>query len=136
MKATVVCIASILVLGGCRKIEQSGIHFKFRPDANQLSSQCSLGQQVRALRASNPANDANAAFERGDYRLVAIEGVALNVPGISPRSDLLNSLALKIIRGTGDNMDASGPEINSLALDYATKYNYTMLSRLTFHNVK
>ena len=87
--------------------------------------------QLTWLLKADPIQDARMAFNDGDYRLRAIYGYALIVPGIteSEVSDYENLYGLNPIVGTSDSLfNEENGKLNKLAFEYARKYNRIMIS--------
>ena len=91
--------------------------------------------QLTWLLKADPIQDARMAFNDGDYRLRAIYGYALIVPGIteSKVSDYENLYGLNPIVGTSDSLfNEENGKLNKLAFEYARKYTKECITHPTF----
>ena len=90
-------------------------------------------QQVAQLKPSNAAADAKNALSRGDKRLLAVYGYALELPGID--GDLAKMRAiygLRLLQGTSDAYkDEQERAFNESARLYAAAYNRVIIAGTT-----
>ncbi|MBZ5643322.1 MAG: hypothetical protein LAO19_11215 [Acidobacteriia bacterium] len=85
---------------------------------------------LRKLKIENAAADARNSIESKDFRLLAVRGYVLEVPGTSEDiQNIKTTYGLKEIEGTSDAVE--GPD-HKLLIDnarrYAEKYNQTIIA--------
>ena len=79
--------------------------------------------QIAAMRAADPAKDADAAMAAGDYRFAGLMGFGQIVPGIIDGSRVPRN-RVRIIPNTTDAVENSEhAELQRAAYDYAVQYN-------------
>jgi hypothetical protein len=87
-------------------------------------------EQVAKLKVDAAVADAKAAVARGDRRLLAVYGIALEVPGVDADvATLRQQYGLRILEGTSDAI--KGPQdrlFNDNARSYAKRYNNSIVS--------
>jgi hypothetical protein len=113
-----------LFLAGCTKGD------------NKTAMQNDKYAELRKLKIENAVQDALKSIESKDYRLLAVRGYALNVPGVSEDvRSIETSYGIKIIEGTSDAIE--GPEhkrLNDNARAYAKIYNRTIVDKVKKKN--
>ena len=89
--------------------------------------------ELRSLRVDRASDDAEAALERDDRRLLGVLGVACEVPGTTYMcSQAAEEHGLRILEGTSDEpMEGEEEEPDARARRYALAYNRTIISRAT-----
>ena len=108
--------------------------------------------QYDNLKAANINEEVEKAIKNGDFRIVSISGYSVLYPGLeggyqknrdgtksfialNPKYEkYLNKYSYKIIKGTSDNINLNDPPIQSVAYDYAKKYNTQLLSKMGFNS--
>jgi hypothetical protein len=82
--------------------------------ANELSS----------LRPEGAVEDARNAVTAGDTRLLAVNGAALEVPGVDDTPENLRAkYGIRVLEGTSDTPTPDEVELNDRARQYAMAYN-------------
>jgi len=133
MRATLFFL--IPVLCGCQPSPRNEIHFHL-PGATS-GFEIAIEDQIAALAAADPLDDAVRAYRRGDYHLAGFLGIGLMIPGVNFEfSKLLpgpqNYLPTKIISGTSDMLSSERHGVlNDYAFEYAKAYNAQMIVLLT-----
>ena len=87
--------------------------------------------KLKWLDSANPVLDAKKAIKKGDYRLRAIFGYAVKVPGIDQGKyeDYKKIYGFNPIEGTSDALVSSEHvRLQHLASEYALKYNKVILN--------
>lgn len=80
--------------------------------------------ELSSLRPEDAEDDARAAVAAGDRRLLAVNGVALEVPGVDDTPEKLRAeYGIRVLEGTSDTPTPSEIEPNDRAREYATTYN-------------
>jgi len=90
-----------------------------------------LGEKLRWIESANPNLDARQAIERKDFRLRAIYGYTLIIPGVDQKNydEYKIKFGFKPIEGTSDHfVSAEHARLNQLAYKYAQKYNEVILN--------
>ena len=87
--------------------------------------------QLQWLYKVNPEKDANQAIAKGDFRLMAVYGYTLIVPGIKgDYRKYEKTYGIHPIEGTSDFIkNNEHGKLNALAKKYAEKYNLTILKQ-------
>ena len=107
-------IAAALIVGACATVGSV-------PPTDSLT--------VYSVDASRAQSDADVAAARGDFRLMAIQGYSLDVPGTDLRPDVAqDDYGLRIIEGGTDAYRSDEERrVNEAAYEYATDYNRRIL---------
>jgi hypothetical protein len=87
-------------------------------------------QKLKWIETASPENDAKSAIERKDYRLRAVYGYALVIPGVAQEDyeKVKKLYGIYPIEGTSDSINSSEhARLNKLATEYALKYNSFIL---------
>lgn len=135
MKRVLFTVA-LLICGCSRHDPETEIHFNYS-DGTSSRFETTVERQLNALSVRDPLEDAAKAFRSGDYRLVAILGVGLNVPGVQIDSSTrlvgsMQKIGMKTISGTSDAfVNERHERMNAKAHEYAKAYNAQMLILLT-----
>jgi len=91
--------------------------------------------ELKKLKIDNAVPDAKKAIAINDFRLLAVRGYTIEVPGIKESvSKIEKKFGIKIIEGTSDAFE--GPEhkyLNEIARKYAEQYNQTIINYLNAH---
>jgi hypothetical protein len=90
-----------------------------------------LVEKLRWIASANPNLDARQAIKRKDFRLRAIYGYSLIVPGIEQTNydEYQKKFGFNPIEGTSDSLvSAEHARLNQLAYKYAQKYNEVILN--------
>jgi hypothetical protein len=86
-------------------------------------------RDLKNIKVENAITDAQKAMAVRDFRLLAVRGYTIEVPGVDkPLSSIKADFGIRIIEGTSDYMPR--PEDQSLnikAREYAYRYNRTIL---------
>ncbi len=88
-------------------------------------------EKLKWLESANPELDAITAIDRKDFRLRAIYGYVLTVPGVDQRDydEYKKTFGFNPIEGTGDSLISSEhARLNQLASEYAFRYNKVILN--------
>jgi len=82
-----------------------------------------------ALRRRSPTDEARAAANAGDYRLVGVAGFGVNFPGIphDGEAQLSTQLGVRQILGDGDGGDVYSQQYQAASYDFALRYNRTLM---------
>ena len=84
-------------------------------------------QQMQWLSHADARRDVATALKRGDKRFIGVYGVASEVPGVSD-SGLVHRFGVRFIEGTSDvRPTPESRRLNTLARDYALRYNQLLL---------
>jgi hypothetical protein len=84
---------------------------------------------MKSLDLANAEADARRAYALKDYRLLAINGFTLEVPGTSDTDAARSRYGVKIIEGTSDALCSTEQgNLIKKSRAYAEKYNQTMIS--------
>lgn len=88
-------------------------------------------EQLRWLYKADPGKDAKQAIAKGDFRLVAVYGYTLIIPGLNGDLSKYEKLyGIRVIEGTSDVMqNEEHGKLNALASEYAKKYNRIILEQ-------
>ena len=88
--------------------------------------------QLRWLYKANPEKDAKQAIAKGDFRLLAVYGYTLIVPGIKgDYTKYKKTYGIHPIEGTSDFIqNKEHGKLNALASKYAEKYNRIILKQI------
>jgi hypothetical protein len=86
--------------------------------------------ELRGLKIEEAAADARKAAAAKDYRLLAVKGYTIEVPGAGDDvSKLEKEYGIRVLSGTSDAVRGEEQRrLNANARDYARKYNETILS--------
>ena len=87
-------------------------------------------EKLRWIESASPENDAKKAIERNDFRLKAVYGYSIEIPGVSPEDQAKARYfyGIDVISGTSDSLvDKEHARLNKLAIEYAEKYNHYIL---------
>jgi len=86
-------------------------------------------EQLRWLYKADPENDAKDAIAKSDFRLRAVYGYTLTVPGIKGDHTKYKEIyGINPIEGTSDFLqNEEHGKLNALATKYAEKYNRIIL---------
>lgn len=90
-----------------------------------------LVEKLRWIESANPDLDARQAIKRKDFRLRAIYGYSLIVPGVEQTNyvEYQKKYGFNPIEGTSDSLvNAEHARLNQLAYTYAEKYNEVILN--------
>ena len=90
-----------------------------------------LVEKLRWIESANPDLDARQAIKRKDFRLRAIYGYSLIVPGVEQTNydEYQKKYGFNPIEGTSDSLvNAEHARLNQLAYRYAEKYNEVILN--------
>lgn len=94
----------------------------FTDDIEDPEVEVSIGEQYRRLQESDPLQDAERAFARGDYRFASILGEGLVAPGVQREADV--NYETKAIVWTRDYEENSFHiAVEAMAFEYASSYN-------------
>jgi hypothetical protein len=89
-------------------------------------------EELQRLKVEKAANEARKSLESGDSRLLAVEGYAIDVPGVEEDSTKIHATCgIKIIQGTSDAINS--PQQKQLidnARAYAERYNQSIASEM------
>jgi hypothetical protein len=88
-------------------------------------------EKLKWLESANPELDAKNAIDRKDFRLRAIYGYVLIVPGLDQRDydEYKKTFGFNPIEGTSDSLISSDhARFNQLASEYAFRYNKVILN--------
>lgn len=93
---------------------------------------------LRKLASSDPGKDFAAARANRDFRLLAMMGYAMTVPGVPDYKQKYSELVgVKLIRGTTDAITSSEQRrLQDAVQNYAEKYNKLVVNYLSTHNAK
>lgn len=114
----------------------AGLNFIFlvactRTD-NKTAARNMNNADLRKLKIENSVTDAMNSIESKDFRLLAVRGYTVEVPGISEDVQSIRATyGIKEIEGTTDAVE--GPEHKRLvdnARHYAEKYNQTIIAEV------
>lgn len=86
--------------------------------------------QLKWLESANPENDAKKAIKEKDFRLMAVYGYALEIPGVDPKYGIeyKKIYGINPIEGTSDFLiSKEHMRLSKLAHEYAAKYNKAVL---------
>jgi hypothetical protein len=120
MKKSIVAFVALSLFPGCNPAIDDSVGF--RDSENGEGRSITLREQFDLLTNADPKLDAEAAFERGDYRFAGVIGIALFAPGVE--KDPLTQLRVKTIQWTTDSFESEFHiEVNGLANRYARDYN-------------
>jgi hypothetical protein len=120
MNRSILPFLALCVLSGCKPEIEDGVGF--RDSETGVGKSITLREQFERLKSADPRLDAEAAFERGDYRFAGVIGIALFTPGVE--KDPLSQLQVKTIQWTTDSFESEFHiEVNGLANRYARDYN-------------
>ncbi|HEY4875611.1 MAG TPA: hypothetical protein VIH86_08575 [Puia sp.] len=127
---------------------QKGISF-YCPDSvsnkNYSGNQQRLNYKVQYenLKNANVELDVTIALHNKDLRIISISGVDFLYPGLEsshkPKSrhgldkryeDHLEKYGFKVIEGTSDVINQEAPDLQSVAYNYASKYNTLLFKKL------
>lgn len=100
------------------------------PVANAEENQI---EQLRWIEKANPATDAEAALERNDHTLLAVQGYTWVIPGTdeSKKSEYKTRYGVRVIQGTSDAVISKEHlRLIRLATEYAANYNRHLLRHL------
>lgn len=84
------------------------------------------------LDMADPIKDANLAITKGDTRLRAVHGRRLIIPGVKNNSfhQYRKQYGINIIEGTSNDIFSEEHQrLNTLARDYAKKYNRIIMKK-------
>ena len=88
-------------------------------------------EKLKWLESANPELDAKNAIDRSDFRLRAIYGYVLIVPGVGQGDydEYKKIFGFNPIEGTSDSLvSAEHARLNQLASEYAFRYNKVILN--------
>ena len=88
-------------------------------------------EKLKWLESANPELDAKNAIDRKDFRLRAIYGYVLSVPGVDQRDydEYKRTFGFNPIEGTSDSLiSGEHARLNQLASEYASRYNKVILN--------
>jgi hypothetical protein len=88
-------------------------------------------EKLKWLESANPELDAKKAIDRKDFRLRAIYGYVLSVPGVGQRDydEYKRTFGFNPIEGTSDSLiSGEHARLNQLASEYAFRYNKVILN--------
>jgi len=103
------------------------------PFSNSIAKghQGDLVEKLKWLESANPELDAKKAIDRKDFRLRAIYGYVLSVPGVDQRDydEYKRTFGFNPIEGTSDSLiSEEHARLNQLASEYAFRYNKVILN--------
>jgi hypothetical protein len=87
-------------------------------------------EKLRWLESANPEIDAKKAIAGKDFRLKAIYGYVLMIPGVNQEDwiEYEKTYGLNPIEGTSDSLiNEEHARLQKLASEYASKYNKVIL---------
>jgi len=88
-------------------------------------------KQILAIKLADPDHDAAAALATGDKRYVAVMGAGLMVPGVPDWWKSRGRGNVRVIPNTSDAIETPQHALlQSVARDYAERYNRALLKRL------
>ena len=117
---------------------KKGILF-FPPDSasnkNNTDSSQGLNYKVQyeSLKHANVELDVATAILNKDFRIISIGGFGMIYPGLESddkREEHLKKYGFKVIEGTSDVVNPVVPGLQSVAFDYAKKYNTLLFHKL------
>ena len=88
-------------------------------------------EKLKWLYSANPVVDAEKALKNGNYKLKAVHGFVLSIPGTKYKkfNELKNKYGVEVIEGTSDDIqNKEHGKLNNLANNYAKQYNAVILS--------
>jgi len=88
-------------------------------------------EELKWLESANPELDAKRAIDRKDFRLRAVYGYVLSVPGVDQRNydEYKKTFGFNPIEGTSDSLiSPEHARLNQLASEYAFRYNKVILN--------
>jgi len=102
--------------------------------------------QYNNVKSADINSNLKRAIQHNDYRFIALSGNSYVLPGLEGYAidkngnksfgylkkyeKYINKYRFKTICGTSDAMDSSMPDLQSVAADYAKKYNKALLVRV------
>jgi hypothetical protein len=88
--------------------------------------------KLRQLKVESAIADARRAMAKQDFRLLAVWGYTLEVPGTDRAvAELEANYGIRIVEGTADAFEgAEHRRLNEITRIYAAKYNQTILMDL------
>jgi outer membrane lipoprotein LolB len=120
MRKTLCLVAGLtsIFLMACTKVDK------------QVPMQNSNYTVLRGLKIENAVTDAEASMRSNDFRLLAIRGYTLDVPGTSEDIQSIKATyGIREIEGTSDAIDGSEHErLIENARRYAMVYNKTIIA--------
>ena len=108
--------------------------------------------QYENIKNAEIKKDVEVALFNKDYRIVAISGNSYLYPGLEggyetkkdgtkafigldPKfENYIKEFGFKIIAGTSDSINPDNPPLQSLAYEYAKKYNFLLLEKMNKKN--
>ena len=104
---------------------------------NTLATEPSISaiEKLKWIETASPESDAQKAIAQKDFRLRAVYGFTVIIPGVDQKDydGVKQTYGIKPIEGTSDyNIDSEHATLNRLASEYASKYNSVILK----HNEK
>lgn len=88
--------------------------------------------QRQQIEGGNPKRDCERAVAEGDFRLVGVMDVGLQLPGVGKdHLKLLKIYGVKIVEGTSDVVESPADDsFQRTAIGYAKQYNIHLLQRI------
>jgi hypothetical protein len=127
MRARSTCEITAIALGFCilSLVACSGT-------TKQSAAEIPHYEELRRLKVEKAANEARKSLESGDSRLLAVEGYAIDVPGVEEDwTKTQATCGIKVIEGTSDAINS--PQQKQLidnARAYAERYNQSIASEM------
>jgi len=88
-------------------------------------------EKLKWIELANPEDDAKSSIVRKDFRLRAIYGYSVEIPGVAQEDydKVKKKFGINPIKGTSDSIVSSEhARLNQLASEYALKYNMVILN--------
>jgi len=108
--------------------------------------------QYENIKTADIEKDVHTAIVNKDYRIIGISGYSYLYPGLEggyktnkdgtksfisldPKyENLLKKNGFKVIQGTSDSMNPNEPPLQTVAYEYAKKYNLLILEKIMTEN--
>jgi hypothetical protein len=133
MKYTLFAIIILLSISSCSR-KENNIIFLIPYSSETINgkypkSKSAYEIQFNNVKNANPNSDFQKALQKNDYRFIGISGQGYLIPGIEEGTIniLVKKHGFKIIAGTSDKINLGYPPLQSIAYNYAEKYNSDLL---------
>jgi hypothetical protein len=131
MPIPVLCWASLAFMKTAALVFALSMAFSVCASASPpaTASDSAAVQSLRWLDSADAQRDLSSALGRGDRRFIGIYGFTRLVPGVDV--SLASRYGVRYLRGTSDALESrEHARLNSLARNYAERYNKLLLERL------
>ena len=153
MKKYLISILSILiVVTEAAPQSKTGYIVFYKPYTDQMETNVytsgpikfDYNTQIKNVKNANITEDLDLAIKHKDYRFIGISGNTYVLPGLEGYTKDKNGVLgfgylkkyekyidkykFKAIMGTSDVINSNGPDLQSVAADYAEKYNKLLLA--------